>query len=222
MTKEGNNGQVLLETLPPVLMKVVAEQSKMRGGLELSCPIVRVLTQGRVVEVFEEAVDSKGNQRVKISVDPEGWLTKEGNNGQVLLEPTAADAQGGGGAAGASGVAGLGGLSADDTNDLVGDFMSEVKEIEERDKDMTGPLQIDRLLQPGSKYFNLNPFEVLRIIPPRWIEEEAKKSYKVCLSLFLFSVCPQLIHRHKRRCPSLCTRTRTSTTATGPRRRSTA
>uniref|UniRef100_T1ILY5 J domain-containing protein n=1 Tax=Strigamia maritima TaxID=126957 RepID=T1ILY5_STRMM len=39
-------------------------------------------------------------------------------------------------------------------------FYSEVKEIEERDSVLTPKQQIERLLRPGSTYFNLNPFEV--------------------------------------------------------------
>lgn len=40
----------------------------------------------------------------------------------------------------------------------------KVKEIEKRDSVLTGPQQIDRLTRPGSTYFNLNPYEVGRII----------------------------------------------------------
>ena len=36
----------------------------------------------------------------------------------------------------------------------------QVKEIEKRDAILTSAQQIDRLLRPGSKYINLNPFEV--------------------------------------------------------------
>ena len=42
-------------------------------------------------------------------------------------------------------------------------FYSEVKQIEARDAVMTPTQQIDRLLRPGSTYFNLNPFEVLQV-----------------------------------------------------------
>ena len=35
-----------------------------------------------------------------------------------------------------------------------------MKEIEKRDAVLTSAQQIDRLLRPGSKYSNLNPFEV--------------------------------------------------------------
>ena len=42
-------------------------------------------------------------------------------------------------------------------------FYSEVKLIEARDSVMTPTMQIDRLLRPGSTYFNLNPFEVLQV-----------------------------------------------------------
>ncbi|XP_070568494.1 dnaJ homolog subfamily C member 8-like [Ptychodera flava] len=56
-------------------------------------------------------------------------------------------------------------------------FMSEVKEIEERDSVLTSKQQIDRLLRPGSTYFNLNPFEVLQI-DPATSREDIKKHYR--------------------------------------------
>jgi len=52
-----------------------------------------------------------------------------------------------------------------------------VKEIERRDSVLTPKQQIDRLLRPGSTYFNLNPFEVLQVdshVPL----DEVKKKYK--------------------------------------------
>ncbi|EEB13075.1 conserved hypothetical protein [Pediculus humanus corporis] len=55
------------------------------------------------------------------------------------------------------------------------EFYSEVKEIEKRDSVLTPKQQIDRLLRPGSTYFNLNPFEVLQI-EPETSSEEAKKN----------------------------------------------
>lgn len=39
----------------------------------------------------------------------------------------------------------------------------QVKQIEKRDSVLTSKQQIDRLLRPGSTYFNLNPFEVSRL-----------------------------------------------------------
>lgn len=56
-------------------------------------------------------------------------------------------------------------------------FYTEVKEIEKRDSVLTPKQQIDRLLRPGSTYFNLNPFEVLQIDPDLPVEE-AKKKYR--------------------------------------------
>ncbi|KAH9381533.1 hypothetical protein HPB48_005492 [Haemaphysalis longicornis] len=56
-------------------------------------------------------------------------------------------------------------------------FFSEVKEIEKRDSVLTPKQQIDRLLRPGSTYFNLNPFEVLQISPEAPIED-VKKQYR--------------------------------------------
>ncbi|XP_055373913.1 dnaJ homolog subfamily C member 8 [Condylostylus longicornis] len=44
-------------------------------------------------------------------------------------------------------------------------FCEEVKEIEKRDSVLTSDQQIQRLLRPGSTYFNLNPFEVLQVEP---------------------------------------------------------
>lgn len=35
-----------------------------------------------------------------------------------------------------------------------------MKQIEKRDSVLTSKQQIERLLRPGSSYFNLNPFEV--------------------------------------------------------------
>lgn len=40
---------------------------------------------------------------------------------------------------------------------------------------LTPKQQIDRLLRPGSTYFNLNPFEVLQVDPDTPIEEVKKK-----------------------------------------------
>ena len=54
---------------------------------------------------------------------------------------------------------------------------TKVKEIEKRDSVLTPKQQIDRLLRPGSTYFNLNPFEVLQVEPETpW--EEIKKKYR--------------------------------------------
>lgn len=43
-------------------------------------------------------------------------------------------------------------------------FYSEVKQIEKRDSVLTSKNQIERLTRPGSSYFNLNPFEVSRLL----------------------------------------------------------
>ncbi|XP_026322165.1 dnaJ homolog subfamily C member 8 [Hyposmocoma kahamanoa] len=55
------------------------------------------------------------------------------------------------------------------------EFYTEVKEIEKRDSVLTPKQQIDRLLRPGSTYFNLNPFEVLQLEPECTLEEIKKK-----------------------------------------------
>ena len=52
-----------------------------------------------------------------------------------------------------------------------------MKEIEKRDSVLTPKQQIERLLRPGSSYFNLNPFEVLQIDPETSVED-AKKKYR--------------------------------------------
>lgn len=51
----------------------------------------------------------------------------------------------------------------------------QVKEIEKRDSVLTPKQQIDRLLRPGSTYFNLNPFEVLQVDPDTPLDEIKKK-----------------------------------------------
>lgn len=59
--------------------------------------------------------------------------------------------------------------------ELFNSFYTEVKEIEKRDSVLTPKQQIDRLLRPGSTYFNLNPFEVLQVEPETSLEEIKKK-----------------------------------------------
>ncbi|CAM1295700.1 DNAJC8 (predicted) [Pycnogonum litorale] len=56
-------------------------------------------------------------------------------------------------------------------------FYCEVKQIEKRDSVFTPHQQIERLLRPGSTYFNLNPFEVLQIDPETPVEN-IKKQYR--------------------------------------------
>lgn len=51
----------------------------------------------------------------------------------------------------------------------------QVKEIEKRDSVLTSEQQINRLLRPGSTYFNLNPFEVLQLAHDTPIEQIKKK-----------------------------------------------
>ncbi|XP_067010912.1 dnaJ homolog subfamily C member 8 [Anabrus simplex] len=57
------------------------------------------------------------------------------------------------------------------------EFYTEVKEIEKRDSVLTPKQQIDRLLRPGSTYFNLNPYEVLQVEADSTLDE-VKKKYK--------------------------------------------
>ncbi|XP_037519881.1 dnaJ homolog subfamily C member 8 [Rhipicephalus sanguineus] len=68
-------------------------------------------------------------------------------------------------------------LSKPVDDNLLQSFFTEVKEIEKRDSVLTPKQQIDRLLRPGSTYFNLNPFEVLQISPEAPIED-VKKQYR--------------------------------------------
>lgn len=50
-----------------------------------------------------------------------------------------------------------------------------MKQIEKRDAVLTSEQQINRLLRPGSTYFNLNPFEVLQLEPEATVLEIKKK-----------------------------------------------
>lgn len=59
--------------------------------------------------------------------------------------------------------------------DSFDDFYVEVKEIEKRDSVLTSKQQIERLLRPGSTYFNLNPFEVLQVEPETPVDQIKKK-----------------------------------------------
>lgn len=60
-------------------------------------------------------------------------------------------------------------------NRFISTFALQVKEIEKRDSVLTPKQQIERLLRPGSTYFNLNPFEVLQVEPETPLEEVKKK-----------------------------------------------
>lgn len=51
----------------------------------------------------------------------------------------------------------------------------QVKQIEKRDAVLTSDQQINRLLRPGSTYFNLNPFEVLQLEPDVTVQDIKKK-----------------------------------------------
>lgn len=56
-------------------------------------------------------------------------------------------------------------------------FMQEVKTIEKHDEVLTSETQIERLTKPGSKYLNLNPYEVL-LITTDMTKEAIKKQYR--------------------------------------------
>ncbi|CAK1546202.1 unnamed protein product [Leptosia nina] len=65
--------------------------------------------------------------------------------------------------------------SSGDRKESFEEFYTEVKEIEKRDSVLTPKQQIERLLRPGSTYFNLNPFEVLQVEPDSTLDEIKKK-----------------------------------------------
>jgi DnaJ family protein C protein 8 len=60
-------------------------------------------------------------------------------------------------------------------------FYSEINDIKTEDFKTTSKEQLDRLLRPGSTYFNLNPFEVLQIDPYMSVEDIKKKYRKLTL-----------------------------------------
>nr|ACO11135.1 DnaJ homolog subfamily C member 8 [Caligus rogercresseyi] len=67
--------------------------------------------------------------------------------------------------------------SREESNDKFSNFYKDLKETESADSALTGKIQIERLLRPGSTYRNLNPYEVLQIDPHTPLEE-VKKKYK--------------------------------------------
>lgn len=62
-------------------------------------------------------------------------------------------------------------------DDKFASFMKDVKDIEQRDRVLTSDQQIDRLTKAGSKYLNLNPYEVLQV-SQETSEEERKKIFR--------------------------------------------
>ncbi|KAJ1188847.1 hypothetical protein NDU88_005604 [Pleurodeles waltl] len=56
-------------------------------------------------------------------------------------------------------------------------YYNEVKQIERRDSVLTPKQQIERLIRPGSSYFNLNPYEVLQL-DPEATDEDIKKRFR--------------------------------------------
>ncbi|XP_041096444.1 dnaJ homolog subfamily C member 8 [Polyodon spathula] len=76
--------------------------------------------------------------------------------------------------ASAEAEAGTAGVDGDDAFQI---YYNEVKQIEKRDSVLTPKQQIERLIRPGSSYFNLNPFEVLQI-DPEVTEDEIKKRFR--------------------------------------------
>ncbi|TWW65611.1 DnaJ -like protein subfamily C member 8 [Takifugu flavidus] len=76
-------------------------------------------------------------------------------------------------------MAATGGESSHSMSDeLFKNFISEVKQIEKRDSVLTSKQQIDRLLRPGSTYFNLNPFELSILVHPDKNQDDPDRSQK--------------------------------------------
>jgi len=59
----------------------------------------------------------------------------------------------------------------------VGSFLMQVAKVATDSNEWTTQKQLQRLSRPGSKYFNLNPFEVL-LITPDSTEAEIKKNFR--------------------------------------------
>jgi len=77
-------------------------------------------------------------------------------------------------------------MASNDKSDVTSDeafakYLTEVKQIEEADKVLTSDQQIARLNRPGSKYFNLNPFDVLQVSHETSNEEVRKKYRKLSI-----------------------------------------
>lgn len=58
-------------------------------------------------------------------------------------------------------------------------FDAQIDEIKQEDFKSSSKEQLERLLRPGSTYFNLNPFQVLQIDPYASIEEIKRKYRKL-------------------------------------------
>ena len=67
----------------------------------------------------------------------------------------------------------------------------QVKQIEKRDAVLTSAQQIDRLLKPGSKYLNLNPYEVHPIKSPMMCMMTSDNT-----ALLVFCHCVLIPHTH--------------------------
>lgn len=64
---------------------------------------------------------------------------------------------------------------------LLESFYSEIDDIKPEDFKTNSKEQLERLLRPGSTYFNLNPFEVLQIDPYLSVDEIKKKYRKLSI-----------------------------------------
>ncbi|CAF0881995.1 unnamed protein product [Brachionus calyciflorus] len=69
----------------------------------------------------------------------------------------------------------------DEKDPLLDSFYSEIDNIKTEEFKSSSREQIERLLRPGSTYFNLNPFEVLQIDPYACLEEIKKKYRKLSI-----------------------------------------
>lgn len=68
-----------------------------------------------------------------------------------------------------------------ESDPLIDQFLSEIGDIKSEAFKTSSKEQLDRLLRPGSTYFNLNPFETLQIDPYCAIEEIRKKYRKLSM-----------------------------------------
>lgn len=64
---------------------------------------------------------------------------------------------------------------------LLDSFYSEIDTIKTEDFKTNSKEQLERLMRPGSTYFNLNPFEVLQIDPYTSVEDIKKKYRKLSI-----------------------------------------
>ena len=66
---------------------------------------------------------------------------------------------------------------------MLADFLAEVQQLQVDMQSMTGEDHISRLHRPGSKYFNMNPFEVLGLNHKVTVEEVKQAYRKISLKV---------------------------------------